>query len=702
MRSCFFTLGIIIILSFILLLLPATAQQRINEDSLLQLIRTEKTSQVKIKAHNQLARFYMSNDSVKALLHLGLLDSLALLERDTTALIMASDLRLRYYATRSKFDKAEAEARWMLKSSIQIGRNDYISNSYNALGVIKSLKNEYDSVLFFLDTSYQLKKQIPDFNVSSLSKSLNNLAATAIRFNKYEQGLAYYYEALELAQKSNNPLSIGMIYNNLGTTHLDLEDIPLSRSYFRKAVAQAKQASNYNLEGDALHNLGGSYKETTVDSALYYYSKAIKLYQKIGRNDRIGLSTMAIGDVLTKNSDLDEALNYYLKALKIFTTINDKKRIIDSKNRLAKVHYELGDYKFAITFIDEVVTYYDDQNDLKSATKAYRLKSKILEGLGKNKNSIKALQHHIILKDSLNKSINNKEVATLKTKFETEIKESEISRQQLIINQQNNQKRDILIGSTLLALLLLSIIWNINQKAKRNKSLSQHRLQLQSQRITKLEQEKKLLSMNALIAGQEAERTRIAKDLHDGLGGLLSTVKAHFSSIQSEIQKVEKLNVYNRANEMMDQACDEVRRISHNLMPGALMLEGLKTAVVHLGEEMQSAHPFVVNVELEGFNNRMDENTEVFLYRIIQEALNNIIKHANAKNVLVQITETSNEYHLIIEDDGNGFDPLIIKSGLGLKSIQSRVDFLNGVLDIDTKETIGTTLTIHLPKENQS
>jgi len=205
--------------------------------------------------------------------------------------------------------------------------------------------------------------------------------------------------------------------------------------------------------------------------------------------------------------------------------------------------------------------------------------------------------------------------------------------------------------------------------------------------------------MNAMMEGQEAERTRIAKDLHDGLGGLLSTVKAHFGNIQSEIKKIESLQVYNRAQEMMDEACEEVRRISHNLMPGALRLEGLKTAIEQLGKELSEAHTFEVKVEAINFNSRMQETQEVFIFRIIQETLNNIVKHANAKNVLIQISETDDEYHFIIEDDGKGFDPIQIKSGLGLKSIQSRVDFLKGNLDIDTRPGIGTTVSFHIPKK---
>jgi len=179
---------------------------------------------------------------------------------------------------------------------------------------------------------------------------------------------------------------------------------------------------------------------------------------------------------------------------------------------------------------------------------------------------------------------------------------------------------------------------------------------------------------------------------------LLSTVKAHFGNIQTQIKQLEGLKVYDKAQGMMDEACEEVRRISHNLMPVSLRLEGLRAAVSSLGEQMDEAHSFNVKVESVGLGTRMEESKEVFVFRIIQEALNNIIKHADASNVLIQMSETDNEYHFIVEDDGKGFDPLMIKSGLGLKSIQSRVDYLGGSLDMDTREDVGTTLSFHVPK----
>ena len=205
--------------------------------------------------------------------------------------------------------------------------------------------------------------------------------------------------------------------------------------------------------------------------------------------------------------------------------------------------------------------------------------------------------------------------------------------------------------------------------------------------------------MTSMIEGQEAERIRIAKDLHDGLGALLSTVKVHFSSIQSEIEAIEKMQVYSKAQEMMDLACEEVRRISHNLMPATLRATGLLSALQQIGDQLQEVHGIQTQLEIQGFEGRIDETKEVFIYRIIQEAANNIIKHAAATKVYIQLFQHAESIQLLIEDNGIGFDRADLNSGLGLKSMESRVQHLNGTMEVDSRIQVGTSLHINIPME---
>lgn len=673
--------------------------QKINVDSLLAITNNPQSTSVElIQAHNRLSRYFLNNDTIRANIHLRRLDSIATDQKDTTAMIMAADLKMRKLSAKAKYKEGEAIVRRMLRLSTLMAKEGYISRSYNSLGVLKSMQYQNDSALFYFEKSYQAKLSQKVQDPESIVASLINLGFTAFKSSKFEESLSYFLNALSKAEERNLELRQSQIHSGLGNVYQELNKLEDSRIHLRKTLAYGTKANDHNAIGNSLHNLGMTYKVEEPDSAIYYYKKSLLSYQKTGNKDGIGLSAMNTGDALINDKRLTDALNYYLQAHKNYLSLGNRRRIIDSENRLAKAHFELGNYSKARSYMDDVLAYYDTNDELESSSKAYSLLSQISEKTGDINLALSSQRTHQLLKDSLNRLLYNKDVAEITTKYETEVKEAEIENQKVIIQRKVDQNKSILISSILGGLFLIVGIFALLQRFKKNKKIAEQKEVMQSQKIQQLEKEKKILSMNAMIEGQEAERSRIAKDLHDGLGGLLSTVKAHFSNIQSEIQKIEKINVYNRANELVDEACDEVRRISHNLMPGALRLEGLEAAVQHLGAEMNEAHPFSVNVETVSFDTRMEETKEVFVYRIIQEALNNIIKHAEAKRVLIQMSETTDEYHFIIEDDGKGFDPLQVESGLGLKSIQSRVDFLKGKLDIDTRVGVGTTLSFHITK----
>jgi len=434
--------------------------------------------------------------------------------------------------------------------------------------------------------------------------------------------------------------------------------------------------------------------EEKYDSSQLVLERGIELCEDTQETHACHNVHIEMGKLLRMKDDYSGATYHYNEGLKYAKRSGTVHYLMNTYQGMSNLEVAKGNYKLASQYFARTNELYEEYPDVMVQADFYKFWADVENEIGNYKRSNELYIKHYSISDSILSKENREIVADLEEKYKSIEKDKEIISKQLEIEKKSSQ-RNLFLGLGLFSLLGVVYFWNRN---RHNKQLSSQQSLIHSQKIDQLEKEKKLLSMNAMIEGQEAERVRIAKDLHDGLGGMLSTVKAHFSNIQSEIQKIEKIDVYNKANELVDEACDEVRRISHNLMPGALRLEGLKSAVEHLGEEMDAAHPFVVKVEAIGLDTRMDESKEVFVFRIIQEALNNIIKHANASEVLIQMSETADEYHFIVEDDGNGFDPLQIQFGLGLKSIQSRVDFLKGKLDVDTRESIGTTLSWHIPK----
>ena len=223
----------------------------------------------------------------------------------------------------------------------------------------------------------------------------------------------------------------------------------------------------------------------------------------------------------------------------------------------------------------------------------------------------------------------------------------------------------------------------------------------ENQRLLFNLREQEIKSMNDALEVQENERRRIASDLHDRLGSMLSTVKIYFSSVEEQIdnQKEQNKEQYNKANSLLDEACEEVRKISHNLISGELVKFGLVSALNQMVKTIEDAGSLKIKMLALGMQNRLDSSVEIMLHRIIQELMNNILKHSKASEVLVQLNRTENNLNIVIEDNGVGFniESAKTKDGMGLKNIETRVKKLNGKVFIDSGKGRGTTTIIDIP-----
>lgn len=203
--------------------------------------------------------------------------------------------------------------------------------------------------------------------------------------------------------------------------------------------------------------------------------------------------------------------------------------------------------------------------------------------------------------------------------------------------------------------------------------------------------------MQSMLEGQENERERISKDLHDSLGGLLSTIKLQFDSVKSKMEEVGSLREYNSANKMLDTAVAEVRSISQNLQPGSLMKLGLVPALKDLFNRFDEEIYPEVDFQYYNIPEKIPNMVSLSIYRVIQELLHNAMKHAKANEILIQINTEEDELVIQFEDDGVGYDKNTIRSkGMGLENIQSRINYLKGQLSTHSVVGEGTSTLIRV------
>ena len=217
-------------------------------------------------------------------------------------------------------------------------------------------------------------------------------------------------------------------------------------------------------------------------------------------------------------------------------------------------------------------------------------------------------------------------------------------------------------------------------------------------RISELETEKQLSATEAVLKGEEQERTRLAKDLHDGLGGMLSGIKYSFNNMKENlILTPDTAQAFSRSMDMLDNSIQEMRRVAHNMMPESLLRYGLDKTLQDYTNEVNKSGVVNITYQSMGMENKIvDNTTAITIYRIVQELLNNVTKHAGAKQVLVQLLAQGNKLVVNVEDDGKGFDTAIIErvEGIGWKNIKSRVEFLKGTLDVQSALGKGTAVNM--------
>jgi signal transduction histidine kinase len=232
------------------------------------------------------------------------------------------------------------------------------------------------------------------------------------------------------------------------------------------------------------------------------------------------------------------------------------------------------------------------------------------------------------------------------------------------------------------------------RRSNHKKLIAEKEQQMQMEQIKFLERQQQVVSLQSMVNGQETERTRIAKDLHDGLGGLFSTVKMYFSTLEHEQQQLKENELFKKSYEMVDTAATEVRRIAHNMMPEVLMKLGLVQALNDLCSSFSASRMLQVSLQVNGMEERLSPSTEIMLYRIVQELLNNIAKHAQATEAIVQFIRDGSRLSVTVEDNGKGFNAAAAdgKKQVGLDSVKSRVDYLNGHISIESGSNIGTTV----------
>ncbi|MCB0458340.1 MAG: sensor histidine kinase [Flavobacteriaceae bacterium] len=291
---------------------------------------------------------------------------------------------------------------------------------------------------------------------------------------------------------------------------------------------------------------------------------------------------------------------------------------------------------------------------------------------------------------------NKEKISELNIRLQTAEKEKQL----LLEQQQRKQTRNIAYGLAGASLLIGLIGFLTYKNTRRKQRIAEQEKELEIQKKEKILKDQELNAIDAMIAGQEKERERLASDLHDSVGATLSAAKLQFDHLAKNKDKLESLEeLFQKTGTLLDEAYTEVRSMAHLKNSGVIAKKGLLPAIVTLAKNASATGQLQMEVQDFGLDERLDNALEISIFRMIQELVTNIIKHSEATEATISITQHDTMLSIIVEDNGKGFDPRKThsKEGMGLSGIEKRIEHLEGTLEVDSTPNKGTSILIELP-----
>ncbi len=572
------------------------------------------------------------------------------------------------------------------------GDSTNIAWGYNNIGNIYIELGRYNTTLNYYDSALHIWQLLKD--TTAFANSYVNIGYVYKDLGKYTEALYYLFKSLRTYEAANRKKGMAYSLNFIGTVYTRKKEYEKSNFYTRKAAALYRSLENYDGVGQCVLNMAINYRNLNEpEKSKQSLLEAIGFFTDVNDQRQIAIIYSMLGAIHKEKKELKEALSAYTKALEINTGMGNMRVLPDNLTNIAEIQLLLGSSVAAEKYARKAMEYAEQNGSIEYRRNAAHVLSRCLEAIGNTSEAFRYYKLYSVLKDTMENTEALKNAQEIQTKYETEKKDLELTAKNLELENASfeiNKKRIQLIA-LFVSVVLICIIFIL--------AYNRYKLKQRSLLDAELLKEQGLRN-KAIIEAEERERIRIAKDLHDGVGQQISAVKMNLSALDHEIQLTDtqktKMDVL---LSLVDDAVKEVRSVSHQMMPNALIRSGLSIAVREFVQKLSAVDTIKIDLQIVGLNNRLENTTETVLYRVLQECVSNIIKHAHATHISIQLIKHDNHLNMMVEDNGTGFDTssLYDNSGIGIKNIISRVQFLNGTIHFDSLPGKGTTIIVDIP-----
>lgn len=575
------------------------------------------------------------------------------------------------------------------------GSDSLTAEASNQLGRFYFFMDELDSAVFYFTKA---KEKLDHLNDPKSVAVINiSLGAVQLRQGDYNGTIKTLTESATYFEETGDKLNAAKCYSNISSSLAELENYEQAIKYNQNALAIFEEQNLLPFQLITLPNLAAQhYKNGDTLKAIDYNLEAEKLATKMGNKRSLSIIYNNLGSIFL-DSDPERAEEYLEKTIQLKNELNLKAGIEVTLGNLGYLSMKNGDYNMAVSYYKQVADIIKGKQLVFTFNQIKTCYSKLNQPALALQYADKA-QH---LNDSILNAENQKVFTEIQTKYETEKKEKEIFELQtknLEVEFKKNRNRNLLFIVIGILAGTIFFVYILLKSSKRKRIVAEQNLKIKHQEITQILKNQELNGIDAIITAQEEERSRIADDLHDNLGSKIATLKLYIEELKTQKSKAKEKEILEEKLKLLaDETYKEVRKIAHNKNFGALINQGLIPSVKNIAGEISMAEKLQIDVININVNKRIKNNIEIQVFRIVQELLTNIIKHAGATEATIQFSEDENGLNIMVEDNGKGFDINKVTFGLGLTNIEKRIENIDGNLVIDSTPGNGTTVILTIP-----
>lgn len=706
----FYPLFIILILfNFI------TLRAQTNLDSL-ELILKNQTGDEKFNTLSLLVDAMDKKNLDKSLLYSNQMIEIAMASDNKSKLAEAYGVRGTVYLGLNKFDLSEKDLINALSNSQQ--NKQLEGKIYNNLGQIYAKKGEDEKALTYYKKSLQIREKINTKGsdgkqvLSGIALVNINIGSIYVNRGEYKEAITYYYRALSIQEELNNINQIATIHSNLGNIYLYGGDYEKAILEYKQTLITREKVNDQNGIASSKINLGAVYlKKEDYKNAEKYFSEALAIRKNSNNPQSLAGIYENLGIIRKNQARYKEAMAFYKASLDLRLKESNKKFLVNSYANIGNVYYLMKDFEKAEEYLNKGIDLANELKTPEAAKEIYSTLSRLNQEKGKAVDALEYYKKYIQVKDSINNVDVQTTMAELKEKYEAEKKNKVIERlkqekkySELQISKKSQAVQLLSVLFFLASLIVLVIIWSLVQKRRSEREIFAHKEEIERQKMLEVIKVHQVKNMDSYLKGQELERTRLAADLHDRLGSLLSTVKLHFSVIAETSNGTEKEKEHiNYTLSLVDKSIEEVRYVSHNLAKGILTQFGLIAAVKEVASAVNRADQIVLNLEVKGAEKRYQSDKEIVIMSVLQELITNTIKHANASNITIVFDFKQSDVAITYSDNGVGFNISDVnpESVMGLRNMKLRMEKINEEIEYKSSPNNGVIVSLSLSDKDQ-